>query len=406
MILKAVNDADGWVDTFYFHKLAINGSGVNQEISVNRLSDGLIDSQNVSLAVYDFWKKHPISAQAVNNTLSWTAIKTPTQLAGGTGLTIDFALSLDSANYSANTLATQLSTPPPTPATKLPAWWHDIDGTLAANTEYDNFVEKTALFMRRDDEAKNNYGWKNWGDFQIDFGYTTAAKYQNWGALQQDLGLGLMMAYLRTDDAAAWNRTKAAVRNIMDTQIAKFSPYSHKRSGAGRRKGECLDGEANTCQESIPEFDYHSRPLLVYYHHTGEEWARDVAHMIVDHATYFALTRGDWMSGVDRAAAWGLHNLYYGLKAFPEGTAYLDTQEGLYPKMVKGSGYAEMYSDFVLKVVEQIEKNGGFPGEQPVWQGHILSGLILAYDSGVITSVTPARLRAAMITSVASSPTF
>lgn len=367
---------------------------------VKRHKDSVLQSQQFALNIKDFWKKFPIAAEASGNTLSWVAIKESTILYGGVGLTIDFALSLDQQNFSAKELKALVDKEP---VVSFPDWWLAMDGAPTQNYHYNNLLESTNTLIGGADVRDGNWGWKNYGDYQISVPYRNGKGQMvfNWGALQYDLTLGMMLSWMSTDDPWLWDRSRAAVRNIMDIQISKFHPYHQKRSGAGLRKGACPLEIMHWCQEPIPEFNYHSRSLLLYSHLTGEIWPKEIARMLIDNSAYFAYTRTDWTAKYYRIGGWALRNLYYGHTLFgDEGTKYISKGEPDWPEMSAGTSYKMITNKFVEHTVSIIEKNNGLGGNQPVWGGQLIEGLIIALDNDMLEPRLRERTRKAVETAV------
>lgn len=362
----------------------VDSSGNKTLITAERMPDAVIDSKPLSIAIKDFWKNYPILAQAANREISWTAIREPTFLYGGVGLTVDFAISLDSSDTNASDLAEQLSTPP---EPQLPLWWPAMDGRPTQHKAYQKLLLNTHDLMARADIESGNWGWKNNGDYQIGRSYHDDKNQavQDWGSLQYDLTTGLLLSWINTGDSRVWNRAFAAVRNIADTQVAKFHPYVQKQSGAGYRKGACPLDRSHWCQAPIPEFNYHSRSLLLFSHLTGESWPKETARMLIDNSAYFTLTRTAWTVEHERISGWALRNLYYGETLFGnEGTKYNSTPEPGFIHMAKGTSYKSLLNLLTREITEQIILKGRMTGKQPVWGGQVIEGLIIAYESGML----------------------
>lgn len=361
-----------------------------------RSNDDVLQSGQFALNIRDFWQKYPIVAEASDNTMSWVAIKEPTILYGGVGLTIDFALSLDRQTFSAKDL-TALVDAAPTPG--FPDWWLAMDGAPTQNREYNSLLADSKKLIGSADARGGNWGWKNYGDYQISAQYRNEKNQMviNWGALQYDLTLGMMLSWMSTNDPWLWGRSRAAVRNIMDIQVSKFHPYHQKRSGAGLRKGGCPEPVSHWCQEPIPEFNYHSRSLLLYSHLTGEIWPKEIARMLIDNSAYFAYTRTDWTTRHYRIGGWALRNLYYGHALFgDEGTKYISKGEQGWEQMSAGTSYKQITNKLVEHTVKVIEQNGGLGGSQPVWGAQLVEGLIIALENDMLEPDLRARTRNAI----------
>lgn len=365
-----------------------------------RRNDDVLQSKQFALNIKDFWKKYPIGAESSGSTLSWVAIKEPTILFGGAGLTIDFALSLDRKVYTAKDLKGMADAPP---SPSFPDWWLAMDGVPTQHRGYRNLLEGSGDLIRRADAQFGNWGWKNYGDYQISVPYFNQENEQvvNWGALQYDLTLGMMLSWMSTGDQWLWNRSRAAVRNIMDIQVSKFHPYHQKRSSAGLRKGGCPVKSSHWCQYPLPEFNYHSRSLLLYSHLSGEIWPKEIARMLIDNSAYFAYTRTDWTSRHYRIGGWALRNLYYGHVLFgDEGTKYISVGEQEWPQMSAGTSYKMIASKLVEHTVNIIEQSGGLGGSQPVWGGQMIEGLIIALENDILEPDLRERTRNAIETAV------
>lgn len=386
-------------DRVVFGRLELaDGAGNTEVVQANRLEDNLLNAEPIGMAVKDFWKKFPINVSSGGSTLELNAIQEPIRLVGGVGFTFDVGINVNPAANPNSELVARLQA---APEVSYPEWWPDLDGRIVDNASYRRLQAMTPQVIRQNDEINGNYGLMNWGDYQIGRSYfLNGDPYQNWGALQYDLGLGLLNAWAQTGDAYLFNRAQAAVRNIMDIQVAKFEPYGQKRSGAGVRKGECTT-PYHWCQENIPEYNYHSRSLLLYSHLTGEPWPREIAQMLIDNSAYFSLSRRQWTLDHSRILGWALRNLYYGAEEFPNGTKYNDTRESNdYPHMVSGTSYAGLLSDLVSDTVARIEQTGQLPGDQPVWGGQIIEGLIIALESGHLDAALATRTRTAIDTAL------
>ncbi len=378
-----INAAGEGGDRIVFEKLELTASnGSVQSIGAKRVPDTVFSSRSINIIVKDFWQKFPIEASSEGNRFTLTGVKSPVKLVGGVGLTFDIGLNANPGESNENELLGLMQNPP---NPSLPSWWSALDGVYTTEERYASLMSKTAGIIKGNDETSGNYGWMNWGDYQIGNSYfIDGGPTEDWGALQYDLAHGLLMSWLQTGDLYLWNRARASIRNAMDVQIAKFEPYFQKRSGAGIRKGACTN-EFHWCQENIPEFNYHTRSLLLYSHLTREQWPKDIAQMVIDNSAYFSLTRPEWTFDHERILSWSLRNLVYGAHVFPEGTKYNSSPEGKgYPVMSIGSDYAEMLNRLVNRTVSEIEDTGVIPGDQPVWGGQIVEGLIIAFESGLL----------------------
>jgi len=108
--------------------------------------------------------------------------------------------------------------------------------------------------------------------------------------------------------------------------------------------------------------------------------------MVIDNGAYFAFSRKEWTAKhSDRTLGWVLRNLYYGAKAFPNGTKYLSKPEPGYPHMIKGTDYQAILNELLDEYIYQFELAGNrLIGNQPVWQSRIIEGLIMSLEGGLI----------------------
>lgn len=387
--LRTTGNEEG--DRIVFGELNVRSAGTESTvISANMVSDDVLESQNFALSIKDFAKKYPIRAEAKENKISWVAINEPTYLYGGAGFSLDFALSLDQQAYPNARLQTLLDAPP---EPSFPDWWLALDGEISTHQKYLSLLRQSYDLIHREDIIYGNYGWKNYGDYQISNSYhdENNQPVTSWAGLQYDLALGMMLSWISTGDQRLWNRARAAVRNAMDVQVVKFHPYNRKQSGAGLRKGTCPLAESHWCTPAIPEYNYHTRSLLLFSHLTGEIWPKEIARMQIDNSAYFALTRTEWSTDHDRIAGWALRNLYYGHTIFgDEGTRYITTPEYDFTPMPAGSSYQEILRLLVENIVTKIETTGGL-GQQPVWTAQVIEGLIIAYENNMLDEDLRAR---------------
>ncbi len=373
-------------DRIVFETLELsNQNGTKKTVKASRVTDNVITTNAVSFTVNDFWKRFPIQAETSGKRFTLTTIKKPKKFVGGVGYTVDMGINLDPQNNTPESLQSAVQAPPKT--LSFPSWWNPLDGVITKEALYTQLMDKTSHIIRKEDEVSNNYGWMNWGDYQIGNSYNdrkTGKPTEDWGALQYDLSLGLILSWMQTKDPYLWNRGRASVRSAMDIQIAKFEPYGQKISGGGIRKGSCVENY-HWCHAPIPEFNYHTRSLLLYSHLTGEQWPKDIAQMVIDNSAYFSFSRQDWTVTHARVLAWSLRNLVYGAKVFPKGTKYMDTHEGGSHKiMAKGTSYKQLLNTLVSRAALEIKKADQLPIQQPVWGGQIIEGLIIAYESGLL----------------------
>jgi hypothetical protein len=249
------------------------------------------------------------------------------------------------------------------PARALPAGWSAVDGTLAPNARYDALLRTFAGRVAGSLESMDNFGWRNWGDFQIGTSYTLKGEnVEEWANLQYDLPHGLLMAWLRTGDPALWDLAQASVRHLMDLDMVKFSPFQEKLNGLVYRKGEMPRRRSHIEAEPIVAEGFGFRSLLLYYHLTGEEWARDLAKQTIDRLAYYVRTRPQFVLFGGRQTAWMLRGPI-------AGAAELGNDP-----------YQAVADAVVQQIVDYYRANGRLPGNQPVWQGQILEGLAIYHQ--------------------------
>jgi len=383
-------------DRYIFNRLhLIKDEKIVKTIKAKHITGKLFDTENYGIAVNNFWQKYPMVAKAYDNKIQLTTLTDASRIGPGAGISIDFSLNYDTHNARTSTLASLTRKPP---QKSLPTWWHNFDGVNTSKVRNDSelhtLLAQTWSIIHKNDVKDNNYGWNNYGDFKISNSYTgTHAdgyryRHQNWGSQQVDLGLGLIISWMNTDDENLWHRAQAAVRNASDILIAKFEPLAHKRSGGGYRKGDCAVYNSHWCYEPLAAFGYHSRALLLNNHLTGEQWTKDIAQMVIDNGAYFAFTRKEWTAKYsDRTLGWVLRNLYYGAKVFPNGTKYLSKPEAGYPNMVVGTDYQHILNELLDEYIYQFEQAGSrLIGNQPIWQSRIIEGLIMALEGDLINA--------------------
>ncbi|MCG6118445.1 MAG: hypothetical protein MEQ07_09670 [Aquimonas sp.] len=385
-------------DTAVFGELElIDADGRSERIGVRRHAGRVAEAGGLGLQIPEFWQKHPIEAGTRPGALYWRGVLEPTRLAGGAGFSLDFGLELDRA-CAGEGAADWLAQPR---ARALPDGLHPIDAVMVERADYRQLLGQLPDLLQGSSEWLNGYGWKSWGDYLVGGTYfARGVPHQDWSGLQYDLGTGLLLAWLHTGDPALWQRARAAIRNTVDTQVAKYEPYTQKRSGAGLRKGACPLDYTHYCQEPIPEYNYHARALLLWAELSGEAYPREVAQMVIDNSAYFAHTRTDWLLGSSRPMAWTLRNLVYGAGHFPEGTRYNGTRESGWPQMPVGSRYETLLRSLLERYLPRLESEGGLPPDQPVWQGQVVEGLVLAADSGLLPEALAERTRAAALAAV------
>ena len=341
-----------------------------------KLEDNILQAESLTLLVQNLWKNHPIEVYSTEHNIGIRAIKEPTILMGGMGKTFDIGISIEG---KANDALALFNAPPST----LPDFkhWNEIDGLITHSNKYISVLNKVGKIVDTQDHEYDNFGWKNWGDFQISPNYTdkkSGVPVENWGALQYDLTTGLLLAWINTKDPKLWLRAKAAVRHSMDIHMVKFMPFRDKFSGASHRKGGCPLAESHICTEPVFDFSFDWRGLLLYSLITNEKWARDVAQMQIDNSAFIAKTRKGYLLKGGRPTAWLLRALIYGVKYFPEGTHYLSNNTET--QMPLGSSYKKILDEVMDDLIALIIKNKKFPGTQPVWSGQGIETLIEYYQ--------------------------
>jgi len=334
------------------------------EISIGKRHPGYISKGPVTVAVKDFWQHHPISLFRTQHAMGWTAIKKPEVLMGGMGITLETMFSLEG---STDDCLEALYRPP---TRTLPHWVDPLDGSLALGSigkRYNTLLEVFTSRYRADLESMDNFGWKNWGDYQIDFSYTTTQhRVQDWANLQYDLPTGLLMAWLRTGNPELWRYAQASIRHLMDIDTVKFHPFHPKYNGGGYRKGDMKISTSHFGAEVVIPFTFAFRSLLIYYELTGEEWARDIAKQSIDNLAYIEVDSPNWSAGAgDRDACWVLRALIAGALHFPDDPTY---------------DYKELADNLVDKLIAHYRKNGKLPGNQPVWQGQMVEALSMYHQ--------------------------
>jgi len=69
--------------------------------------------------------------------------------------------------------------------------------------------------------------------------------------------------------------------------------------------------------------------------------------------------------------------------------------------MYKGSSYQEILNRLLVSYIEEFEAEGNrLIGNQPVWQGQLVDGLILALESGMVAPELREKLRNVIISAV------
>jgi hypothetical protein len=327
------------------------------DVAPGARSMGILADGPLTVALKDFWQHHPVTVFRTAKTIGWQAIERPEEYTGGMGLTLETMIAIEGPSAAA---AAALYAPP---ARTLPAGWSAVDGTLAPNPRYDALLKTFAAHVNTSLESMDNFGWRNWGDFQIGTSYTLKGEnVEEWANLQYDLPMGLLMAWMRTGDQDLWNLAQASVRHLMDLDMVKFSPFEEKLNGLVYRKGEMPRRRSHIDAEPIVAEGFGFRSLLLYYHLTGEEWARDLAKQTIDRLAYYVRTRPQFVLFGGRQTAWMLRGPIAGAAEF-------------------GKDPYQAIADTVVKqIVDYFNANGRLPGNQPVWQGQILEGLAIYHQ--------------------------
>ena len=337
------------------------GTGQPFEIAPGSRHAGVLNDGPLTIALKDFWQHHPVTLFRTEKTIGWQAIERPEEYTGGMGLTLETMLAIDGPPAAAKAA---LYAPP---ARKLPPGWAAIDGSLGPNPQYDALIKHFSEHLGPALELMDSFGWRNWGDYQIGNSYTDKKSGDNieeWGNLQYDLPHGALMAWMRTGDPALWDFAQASVRHLMDLDLVKFYPFEEKLNGLVYRKGEMSRSRSHIDAEPITAEGFAYRSLLLYYHLTGEEWARDLAKQLIDRLVYYAKTRPRFVvgNGSGRDQAWMLRGPLAGAVEF-----------GKEP-------YQAVADQVVNAFVDFYKANGRLPGRQPVWQGQLLEGLMIYYQ--------------------------
>ncbi len=368
--LRAGNRTEAGTRFVVAGSLVVRSNSGTDIIDFSHLQDDEIDVFPSSFAVLDLWKHHPIRVFAnTDRQFGVVGALEAVELNAGSSITLDLGFSLEG---NASGLASYLREAPVIGA--APDWWSLYDGTLNASEDYDRYVGRTPELMQRADDDRNNYGWREYGDYQIGAPYYDGEGllHQDWGSNQYDLATGLGLAWIRTGNPLSWQRWRAAVRFQMDTGISKFQPIRAKHGGAGRRKGDCTYALRIVCQEPIIEYSQGFRSLLLYHHYTGEEWAKDIAKMQIDGLAYNANRDLDvrwYIERGDRGPIWIMKGLLMGAKVFPEGTTHYS--KNTFKDLPVGTSYRALLDRYMAAILDSSDAAGHYPGDQPVWKGQI-----------------------------------
>ena len=321
--------------------------------------NGALEAGPVTLVVKDFWQHHPISLWRTAGALGWEAIEQPAEYTGGMGVTVESMIALDGP---ANAALDVLYAPPPR---ALPAQVHPVDGSLARGSvgeRYDALVKAFVPRFAAELDRMDDFGWRNWGDYQIGNSYTDkkGGPVEDWANLQYDLPNGLLLAWLRTGDPVLWRWAQASVRHLMDVDLVKFMPFQDKLDGLVYRKGEMPRARTHIAAEPIVDQGFAWRSLLLYSSLTGEQWARDLAKQNIDRLVYYATTRPNFVLEGGRPTGWMLRGALAGAEWFPDDHAH---------------AYQKTADEIVRLLLGYYAEHKRLPGRQPVWEGQIVEGL-------------------------------
>lgn len=376
----------------------VDAEGQRERLGARRIDGRVATAEGMALWIPGFWRKAPIEAGAEGDALYWRGLLQPQALGGGAGVSLDFGLAFDSTCTLEQSFQTLLEAPP---LRQWPQSWLALDGMTVDDPRHARLLQQLPEVLEAQADWLQAYGWRQHGDYPVGPGYFQKGEPQeDYSGLQYDLGTGLLLAWLQSGDPRLWRLARAAARSALDTQVVKFEPYAQKRSGAGLRKGMCPVEAQPGCREPIPEYNYHARALLLYAALSGEAWPREVAQMQIDNSAYFAHTRQPWLLDSARPLAWTLRNLVYGARAFPQGTRFNGSRESGYPRMAVSTPYASLLRTLMDALLDRVDALQGLPPEQPVWQGQLVEGLILAADSGLLTPAQAEHARAAALQAV------
>jgi hypothetical protein len=322
--------------------------------------DGVVSDGPIALAVKDFWQHHPMTLFRTPSTIGWQAIERPEEYTGGMGLTLETLIALDG---NATAASAALYAPPPRDV-KLRL--HPVDGSLAHGAIGDRYDALIRIFASHYGEAlerQDNFGWRNWGDYQIGNSYTeksSGSPIEDWANEQYDLPNGLLVAWLRTGDPALWRWAQASVRHTMDLDLVKFYPFLDKLNGLVYRKGEMRRARSHIDAEPITDQGFAFRSLLLYWQLTGENWARDLAKQLIDRLVFYAVTRPQFVLNGGRPTAWMLRAALAGAEWFPKD---------------RDHQYQLVADGIVRQLLDYYHAHKRLPGRQPVWQAQMTEGL-------------------------------
>ncbi len=329
------------------------------ELGPGARHDGVLGDGPITLAVKDFWQHHPMTLYRTPTAIGWRAVEKTASYTGGMGLTIETLLSLDGPPAAARAA---LYTPP---ARDVRLKLHPLDGSSARSPvgdRYDALLKVFAANYPRELEGLDNFGWRNWGDFQIGTSYSDkeGTVFEDWANLQYDLPNGLLLAWLRTGDPELWRFAQASVRHLMDLDLVKFEPFRDKLNGLVYRKGEMPREFSHVAAEPITDQGFAFRSLMLYWQLTGENWARDLAKQNIDRLVFYAVTRPQFVLNGGRPTAWMLRAALAGAEWWPHDREHQ---------------YQLTADAIVRQLVEYYRANKRLPGRQPVWQAQMIEGL-------------------------------
>ncbi len=263
---------------------------------------------------------------------------------------------------------------------------------------YEDLVSLTREGIPSNMEQDDSFGWRSFGDYTVSTSYGNGT--ENWGNNQHFQLFGYLVQYLRTQDKKWWYLGEAATRHMMDIDFVKFHPFREKYNGTIHRKGECGPRRTHVCTEPIMDMSFAPPVALLYYHLTGDPWAKEVAFMGIKAQSNFlsqeALgklspsilgslseilgvlsgSRLDFISKGGRPTAWVLKGLLAG---------YQETGDQQYIQLAKimVSRILERQDPVTGSLLQPPDGNASFsekaPSIQPVWLGWTIDALIEYY---------------------------